>query len=895
MRRPILLAFLLAFLALAPTAQADKTISEAGEGAGQTQNPQGLATDFETGRLYVADQGNNRVDVFDSAGSFLFAFGWGVADGKAELQGCGPAATPPTAKCRKGLAGGGAGEFGAPVDRFHGLSDIAVDNDPASPSHHDVYALDGPRVQKFDPEGHFLLTFGGGVITGGADGTGSLVSGSTEVTNVKTTAKAFDVAQTITGLGIPAGTTIIGLGNGTITLSKAATASGAGVALSVAAGPGNKPTNEIDTLVNKGIGSPNVVFNTSNPSASESELGQSLPSTANAAELQAVLEALPNIGSGNVKVSCAVPSCAGAGAEDHEYTIEFTGLRFADTNTFLRPGNSLGGRKILTVQNGAGSAEVCTAAIAASCSGGIEGTGHGQSNDAVHLALGPGGTVYVVDCGAENPSTGGCEDRLQKFDPSGAFVEELALPQSQSQPNGLAVDSSGDFYVSVNDALRKYDSAGNPIEQLPVGSEVGALAIDAFDNLFAAEGDGGRPVIAEHDSAGNTLRRFGYYVLKAAPRSLAPKQSPSGGIYAAESNFAVNGVLKRSFPSAGPIVVPRPCATSFLGNSKATLLAEVNPEGKATTFQFQYVDQKSFEDEGGFKSKNARTTASESIGSDFFLHDAKADADLIPETKYHCRVVATNADALDGIEGPEGTFTSLEPLEIGTTTVSKVATEAATLNAEVNPLGIPASGYFEYVEEATYLKDIAELGPEHGFEHAAKAPNVGASETPIEFGASESFTAGSANVSGLKPGTSYRFRIVVTDVRISPKEIIGQAGPSAPSGKAPARCPTNAPGSWSHRDRRTARKWWCRAVRGVFLKTGQSVSRRPRAPAKRSPTPPSPHSVKPKLRRRAVSTCRNELRAAGRPRTSLPSAPRSSPSSLPTTASALILASRSSG
>lgn len=110
-RATALAAALLALLAFAPSASADKTISEPGEGAGQTQSPQGLATDFETSRLYVADQGNHRIDVFDKDGAFELAFGWGVADGKAELQSCGPKATPPTATCQKGLKGGAAGEF----------------------------------------------------------------------------------------------------------------------------------------------------------------------------------------------------------------------------------------------------------------------------------------------------------------------------------------------------------------------------------------------------------------------------------------------------------------------------------------------------------------------------------------------------------------------------------------------------------------------------------------------------------------------------------------------------------------------------------------------------------------------------------------------------------------
>ena len=139
----------------------------------------------------------------------------------------------------------------------------------------------------------------------------------------------------------------------------------------------------------------------------------------------------------------------------------------------------------------------------------------------------------------------------------------------------------------------------------------------------------------------------------------------------------------------------------------------------------------------------------------------------MPETEYHCRAVATNIDG--AVNGQEGTFTALKPLEIGATWTSDVGAEAATLNAEVNPLGVPATtGYFEYVDEATYLKDEAELGPGHGFEHAEKAPDVDGGEEPLEFGASEEFQARSVALAGLSAGTAYRYRIVATDLLIAP-------------------------------------------------------------------------------------------------------------------------------
>jgi hypothetical protein len=122
-----------------------------GTGAGQFTEPIGIAVFQETGDVYVVDSSNSRVDSFGPEGAFRFTVGWGVLDGKAELELC-------SAGCRAGISGAGAGQFSSPQG-------VAVDNDPASEFYGDFYVLDGGnhRVQKFDSAGHFLLTFGKGV------------------------------------------------------------------------------------------------------------------------------------------------------------------------------------------------------------------------------------------------------------------------------------------------------------------------------------------------------------------------------------------------------------------------------------------------------------------------------------------------------------------------------------------------------------------------------------------------------------------------------------------------------------------------------------------------------------------------------------------------------------
>lgn len=128
--------------------------AETGEGAGQVVVPRGIAVDQATGNVYVADEGNFRVDKFNAEGHFLMAWGIGVADGTSlEPQTCGPEASPPTAECFAPPSGGRGSEAPAAVVPFH----VAVDQTSG-----DVYVTSTEKyaVQKFGPDGEFLLSFG---------------------------------------------------------------------------------------------------------------------------------------------------------------------------------------------------------------------------------------------------------------------------------------------------------------------------------------------------------------------------------------------------------------------------------------------------------------------------------------------------------------------------------------------------------------------------------------------------------------------------------------------------------------------------------------------------------------------------------------------------------------
>jgi hypothetical protein len=125
----------------------DKSFSEKGTGNGQLEGPAGIAINEEKDYVYVLDAGNHRVEYFNGATDAYV----GQFNGSA---------TP-------------AGSFEYPEHP----GGIAVDNDPGSPSHGDVYVIDTGHavIDKFGPEGKYI-----GQITGTSQG--SFVRGGIEGT-----------------------------------------------------------------------------------------------------------------------------------------------------------------------------------------------------------------------------------------------------------------------------------------------------------------------------------------------------------------------------------------------------------------------------------------------------------------------------------------------------------------------------------------------------------------------------------------------------------------------------------------------------------------------------------------------------------------------------------------
>ncbi|MGH2957148.1 MAG: hypothetical protein ACRDL6_09155 [Solirubrobacterales bacterium] len=141
-----------------PTASALNTFQGArgslgGQGL-QFSSPRGVATDA-AGNVYVGDQGNARIQRFDSAGNFQRAWGRDVLiGGSTDFEICTVALN-----CQSGATGGLGGELNFPI----GMATDATGS---------VYVADALnfRIQRFDSAGNFQRTWGKDVITGGGTG-----------------------------------------------------------------------------------------------------------------------------------------------------------------------------------------------------------------------------------------------------------------------------------------------------------------------------------------------------------------------------------------------------------------------------------------------------------------------------------------------------------------------------------------------------------------------------------------------------------------------------------------------------------------------------------------------------------------------------------------------------
>jgi hypothetical protein len=164
--------------------------------------------------------------------------------------------------------------------------------------------------------------------------------------------------------------------------------------------------------------------------------------------------------------------------------------------------------------------------------------------------------------------------------------------------------------------------------------------------------------------------------------------------------------------------------------SSATLNGSVDPNGRATTWWFEYGTST------GYGSK----TSSKSAGSGSSAVSVSAPISGLSAGKtYHFRLVAMS-DA-GTTHGADATFLTSSAPSVTTEDASSIAPTSARLNGTVTPNGLATSWYFQYGTSTSY-----------GSKTSTHSAGSGGTTQKVSIA-----------VSGLKRTTVYHFRIVATN------------------------------------------------------------------------------------------------------------------------------------
>ena len=199
-------------------------------------------------------------------------------------------------------------------------------------------------------------------------------------------------------------------------------------------------------------------------------------------------------------------------------------------------------------------------------------------------------------------------------------------------------------------------------------------------------------------------------------------------------------------------------AASAVGSTTATLEAQVNPNNEATSFKFEYAT--------GEDLKGATVVAgAEPLPAEYGDRTATVPAlsGLVPRTTYFYRVVAENAqsetEATPAV-GATQSFTTQDLPVLTAGPAQAIGRTQATLSGTVNPGGLATTYHYVYVEAAKYNPGAGECAEGQACAYAAGLSTPATAIGP-DF---EAHTAGPVQITELKPGTSYDYALVASNL-----------------------------------------------------------------------------------------------------------------------------------
>lgn len=180
--------------------------------------------------------------------------------------------------------------------------------------------------------------------------------------------------------------------------------------------------------------------------------------------------------------------------------------------------------------------------------------------------------------------------------------------------------------------------------------------------------------------------------------------------------------------TAPPLLPVITGATAAATPTSASLTAAINPGFGLTVYRFDYGRSPDYE---------SRTLTAGPLDEDGTTHQVGAAIDaLTPGETYHYRVVAINFAGV--ADGPDRTFTTPGPPNVGTIGVSQLSARTARVEATINPLLVATTYRVEF------------------------GSGSATAETPIGA-ADDAPHATSTELTGLSPETRYQVRVVATN------------------------------------------------------------------------------------------------------------------------------------
>jgi hypothetical protein len=146
---------------------------------------------------------------------------------------------------------------------------------------------------------------------------------------------------------------------------------------------------------------------------------------------------------------------------------------------------------------------------------GSYGSGNGQFNTPLGIAVDFAGNVYVADA---------LNSRVQKFSSSGDFITSWGSSgsgdgQFSSVLQGIAVDNAGNVYVADSYNYRVQEFSSNGVFLAKWGNGYGSgdgqfnfmngIAVDNFGNVYVADSDGDNQRVQKFSSSGVFLTKWG--------------------------------------------------------------------------------------------------------------------------------------------------------------------------------------------------------------------------------------------------------------------------------------------------------------------------------------------------------------------------------------------------